>query len=50
MNLVRGGKLGQLLLDEGLLSEQELLRALAMQDKDNRRLGELLKQVIAARR
>jgi hypothetical protein len=42
MKLTRGGKLGELLLSEGLLSEQDLLRALEAQSKDNKRLGEVL--------
>ena len=42
MNLKRAGKLGELLLAEGLLSEEELVRALALQAKDNKRLGEVL--------
>ena len=42
MGLKRTNKLGQLLLAEGLVSEQDLLRALQAQGKDNKRLGELL--------
>ena len=38
----RSDKLGQLLMEEGLVTEAELLRALQAQSKDNRRLGELL--------
>jgi type IV pilus assembly protein PilB len=43
MSLRRGGKkLGQVLLAEGLLNEQELTRALGFQHQDNKRLGEIL--------
>ncbi|MGD8453707.1 MAG: ATPase, T2SS/T4P/T4SS family [Phycisphaerae bacterium] len=42
MSVHRTGKLGQLLLDEGLVTEADLLRALEAQNTDNRRLGELL--------
>ena len=42
MRIRRGGKLGEMLLAEGLLSEQDLMRALEVQSKDNRRLGEVL--------
>ena len=38
----RGFKLGELLVSEGLLSEDELLRALKLQSRDNKRLGEVL--------
>ena len=42
MTLRRTNKLGQLLLDEGLVNEVDLLRALEAQNKDNKRLGEVL--------
>ncbi len=42
MSAKRGGKLGQMLLAEGLVSERDLTRALDAQSRDNRRLGELL--------
>ncbi len=42
MTLRRTNKLGQLLLDEGLVSEEDLRRALEHQSKDNKRLGETL--------
>jgi type IV pilus assembly protein PilB len=42
MSLKRGGKLGQLLLAEGLLKESDLHRALEVQTRDNKRLGEVL--------
>ncbi len=42
MNFAPGGKLGQLLVTEGLLTESDLLRALEQQSRDNRRLGEVL--------
>ena len=42
MTLKRTNKLGQMLLDEGLLSEADLRRALDAQNKDNKRLGEAL--------
>ena len=42
MKLRGGSKLGQVLLDEGLVTEADLLRALEAQDKDNKRLGEQL--------
>ncbi len=42
MSLRRVGKLGQLLLDEGLVTEDDLRRALDAQSKDNKRLGEQL--------
>jgi type IV pilus assembly protein PilB len=42
MTLKRASKLGQLLLDEGLVTEADLRRALEAQGKDNKRLGEQL--------
>jgi type IV pilus assembly protein PilB len=42
MSLKRTNKLGQLLLDEGLVTEDDLRKALETQDKDNKRLGEAL--------
>ncbi|MBK9121193.1 MAG: Flp pilus assembly complex ATPase component TadA [Phycisphaerales bacterium] len=42
MTLKRINKLGQLLLDEGLVTEADLRRALEAQHKDNKRLGEQL--------
>ncbi|MFO0840306.1 MAG: ATPase, T2SS/T4P/T4SS family [Phycisphaerae bacterium] len=42
MNLRPTSKLGQVLLEQGLVKEQDLLRALAAQSKDNKRLGETL--------
>lgn len=42
MSLKRANKLGQLLLDEGLVTEDDLRRALEAQSKDNKRLGEQL--------
>ena len=42
MKLNRTGKLGELLVAEGLVSEADLLRALKHQHADNKRLGELL--------
>jgi type IV pilus assembly protein PilB len=42
MGLMRTNKLGQLLLEQGLVSETDLLRALEAQNKDNKRLGEVL--------
>ena len=42
MSLRRTNKLGQLLIDEGLLTEADLRRALEAQSKDNKRLGEAL--------
>jgi type IV pilus assembly protein PilB len=42
MKFRRGGKLGQMLVSEGLLSEADLTRALKHQAADNKRLGELL--------
>jgi hypothetical protein len=42
MPLKRVNKLGQVLLDEGLVTETDLRRALESQDKDNKRLGEVL--------
>jgi type IV pilus assembly protein PilB len=42
MSLKRNSKLGQLLLDEGLVTEDDLRKALETQDKDNKRLGEAL--------
>jgi len=42
MTLKRMNKLGQLLLDEGLVTEADLRRALEAQGKDNKRLGEQL--------
>jgi type IV pilus assembly protein PilB len=42
MALKRTNKLGQILLDEGLVTEDDLHRALEAQNKDNKRLGEAL--------
>jgi len=42
MGLMRTNKLGQLLVEQGLVSEADLLRALEAQNKDNKRLGEVL--------
>jgi type IV pilus assembly protein PilB len=42
MSLKRGGKLGSILVEQGLVSEKELMRVLALQSTDNKRLGELL--------
>jgi type IV pilus assembly protein PilB len=42
MGVMRTNKLGQLLLEQGLVSEADLLRALEAQNKDNKRLGEVL--------
>ena len=42
MKFRRGGKLGQMLVSEGLLSEADLTRALKHQAADNKKLGELL--------
>ncbi len=42
MPLKRTSKLGQLLLDQGLVTEADLRRALEAQGKDNKRLGEAL--------
>jgi len=42
MKLKQTSKLGQLLLQEGLVSEADLRRALEAQHKDNKRLGETL--------
>jgi len=42
MSLQRTSKLGQLLIDEGLVNEGDLRRALEAQNKDNKRLGETL--------
>ncbi len=42
MTLKRTSKLGQILLDEGLVTEDDLRRALEAQSKDNKRLGEQL--------
>lgn len=42
MLLKRSQKLGDLLVEEGLLSEQELAQALESQKRDKRRLGEML--------
>ena len=42
MKFRRGGKLGQLLVSEGLLTEADLTRALKHQAADNKKLGELL--------
>jgi type IV pilus assembly protein PilB len=42
MSLKRTNKLGQMLIEEGLVSERDLLRALQAQNKDNKKLGELL--------
>ncbi|MBP9027151.1 MAG: Flp pilus assembly complex ATPase component TadA [Phycisphaerae bacterium] len=39
---MRTNKLGQLLVEQGLVSEADLLRALEAQNKDNKRLGEVL--------
>ena len=42
MKLNRTNKLGEMLIAEGLVSEDDLLRALRHQNSDNKRLGELL--------
>ncbi|MEW6252980.1 MAG: secretion system protein E, partial [Planctomycetota bacterium] len=42
MGLQRKNKLGQLLLDEGLVSEADLRRALESASKGKKRLGEAL--------
>jgi type IV pilus assembly protein PilB len=42
MSLKRVNKLGELLLEQGLVNEQDLVRALRAQHKDNKRLGETL--------
>ena len=42
MTLTRTNKLGQILLDQGLVTEADLRRALEAQNKDNKRLGEQL--------
>lgn len=42
MKLKPTSKLGQLLIDEGLVNEADLRRALEAQHKDNKRLGETL--------
>jgi type IV pilus assembly protein PilB len=42
MKLTRVNKLGEMLVAEGLVSEDDLLRALKHQHSDNKRLGELL--------
>jgi type IV pilus assembly protein PilB len=42
MKLERANKLGELLVADGLVSEDDLLRALKHQHSDNKRLGELL--------
>ncbi len=42
MRLQRAGKLGELLVSEGLVTEADLLRALKVQSADNKRLGEVL--------
>jgi type IV pilus assembly protein PilB len=42
MTLRRSHKLGELLLNEGLVTEDQLRRALDAQSKDNKRLGEQL--------
>jgi type IV pilus assembly protein PilB len=42
MALKRTNKLGQILIDEGLVTEADLRRALDAQGKDNKRLGEQL--------
>ena len=42
MGLMRTNKLGQLLVEQGLVSEADLLHALEAQNKDNKRLGEVL--------
>jgi type IV pilus assembly protein PilB len=42
MKLKQASKLGQLLLDEGLVSEADLRRALEAQSKDHKRLGQTL--------
>ena len=42
MKLTRTNKLGELLVAEGLVSEDDLLRALKHQHADHKRLGELL--------
>jgi len=42
MRFGKGDKLGQMLVQEGLVREEDLLRALKHQHADNKRLGELL--------
>ena len=42
MSIRRQGKLGKYLLDQGLVSDEQLLRALQLQERDNRKLGEIL--------
>ena len=42
MTLTRTNKLGEMLLNEGLVTEADLMRALQAQNKDNKRLGEML--------
>ncbi len=42
MKLKRNNRLGELLVDEGLISDADLMRALDAQSKDSKRLGEAL--------
>ena len=42
MSIRRTSKLGQILLDEGLVTEDDLCRALEAQNRDNKKLGEQL--------
>ena len=42
MNLRRNVRIGEVLIEQGLLSEQDLQRALRHQTTDNKRLGEVL--------
>ncbi len=42
MQLKRSNRLGEILIEEGLLSESDLLRALQHQTSENKRLGEVL--------
>ena len=42
MKLERVNRLGEMLVADGLVSEDDLLRALKHQHSDNKRLGELL--------
>lgn len=42
MNFRRSNKLGEILIEQGLLSDEDLLRALQHQNTENKRLGEVL--------
>ena len=42
MKVRRPNKLGEALVQQGLISEADLMRALQVQTRDNRRLGEVL--------